>query len=79
MDTIMFYGATWCADCRRVKSFLDSKSIPYNFLNIDTDDAAAAQVEKINNGLKRIPILIFPEGRILVEPSTEDLEKECGK
>ena len=34
-------GATWCAPCKRVKNFLDNKSIDYTYVDIDTDEGLA--------------------------------------
>ncbi len=72
---IKFYGATWCSDCRRSKTYLDEKNIPYEYINIDEVEGAAEEIEKINNGLKSIPTIVFPNGKILVEPSNQELQK----
>lgn len=72
---IKFYGANWCPDCRRSKQFLDEKGVEYEYLNIDEVPGAAEEVEKINNGYKSIPTIIFPGGQVLVEPSNEELQK----
>lgn len=74
MNDITFYGATWCADCRRSKSYLDSKGVTYNFIDIDTVEGAADKVSEINNGYKTIPTLVFSDASILVEPSNKELE-----
>ena len=72
---IKFYGATWCSDCRRSKTYLDEKNIPYEYINIDEVEGAAEEIEKINNSLKSIPTIVFPNGKILVEPSNQELQK----
>ncbi len=72
---IQFYGADWCGDCRRSKQFLDSKNISYDYIDIETDPDAAAEVVKINKGLRSIPTIVFPNGEVLVEPSNEELER----
>ncbi|MDE2588541.1 MAG: glutathione S-transferase N-terminal domain-containing protein [Patescibacteria group bacterium] len=72
--SIKFYGATWCPDCRRSKAYLDDKKIPYDYINIDEVAGAAEEVEKINKGLQSIPTIVFPNGKILVEPSNQQLQ-----
>jgi len=72
---IKFYGATWCPDCKRSKQFLDENSASYEYVNIEEDPNAAAEVEKINNGYQSIPTIVFPNGKVLVEPSNEELKK----
>jgi glutaredoxin-like protein len=73
MNQIVMYGASWCADCRRSKNFLDSKNIAYEFIDIDTVPGAADKVAEINDGRKSIPTILFPDGGVLVEPSNEEL------
>ena len=72
---IKFYGATWCPDCIRSKAFLDEQKVEYEYINIEKVPGAAEEVEKINNGYQSIPTIIFPDGRILVEPSNVELQK----
>jgi mycoredoxin len=70
---LIFYGATWCGDCRRPKEFLDKHNIAYNYVDIDKKPQAALEVARINKGLQSIPTIVFPDGTILVEPSIEEL------
>lgn len=72
---IKFYGATWCPECRRSKQYLDEKGVDYDYIDIEKVPGAAEEVEKINNGFQSIPTIVFPNMRILTEPSNEELEK----
>lgn len=72
---IKFYGADWCGDCKRSKAFLDQEGVSYEYINIDKDSKAAEEVQRINNGNQSIPTIVFPNGKILVEPSDKELEK----
>jgi len=67
------YGASWCPDCKRSKDYFDKNNISYNYIDIDTETGAADKVAELNNGLKRIPTIIFSDGQILVEPSNQEL------
>jgi mycoredoxin len=79
MDQIVMYGASWCADCRRSKNYLDSKKISYEFIDIDTVPGAADKVAEINDGRKSIPTILFPDGSILVEPSNDQLATQLAQ
>lgn len=74
-QTITFYGAIWCDDCRRAKQYLDDHGVRYDYLDIDEDQEAAKKVIEINKGLQSIPTIVFPDGEILVEPSNKELQK----
>lgn len=72
---IKFYGTTWCPDCIRSKQYLDERQVEYEFIDLATNQEAAAEVEKINKGMQSIPTILFPDGEVLVEPSNEQLQK----
>jgi mycoredoxin len=71
---ITIYSAAWCGDCRRSKRFLDSKNVAYNYIDIEADQAASDKVIEINGGMRSIPVIIFPDGTHMTEPSDKDLE-----
>lgn len=71
---ILFYGSAWCSDCIRSISYLDTRGINYTYIDLETNEQAAGEVVRINKGLQSIPTIIFPNGKILVEPSNTDLE-----
>lgn len=72
-DQIVMYGTSWCGDCRRSRRVLDENNIPYQYIDIEQDDAARQHVEKVNNGSRSVPTIIFPDGSVLVEPSNAEL------
>jgi mycoredoxin len=68
------YSTTWCGDCRMAKHVLDSRQIDYQVIDIDDDPQAAELVQRLNGGFRTVPTILFPDGRILVEPSRRELE-----
>jgi mycoredoxin len=71
---IVVYGTTWCPDCRRAQRVLDRAGQPYTYINIESDEQAAAYVMQINRGNQSVPTIVFPDGSILVEPSNTALQ-----
>ena len=55
MNEIVMYGADWCPDCRRAKSFLDGNGIEYEYRDTELDESAVEIVERLNNGKRVIP------------------------
>lgn len=76
MSKIKIYTTTWCADCKRTKSWLNDNKIPYEEINIEQDEKAVEYVQKLNNGMNSVPTIEFPDGSILTEPSNAELEKK---
>ncbi len=77
-DTILVYSTVWCPDCKRTKRFFGEQRIPYINIDIEKDSEAMALVEKVNQGMRSIPTIIFPDQTILVEPSNAELAQKLG-
>jgi len=77
MNTIKLYGADWCPDCRRAKSYLKENNIDFDFIDVDLDEKATRLVEKINNGKRIIPTIDF-NGTTLTNPSNAVLAEVMG-
>ena len=75
-QAITIFGTTWCGDCRRALRVLDQHQASYHYIDIESDDAARSYVERINNGYHSVPTILFPDGSILVEPSSATLAEK---
>ena len=74
---VKFYGAMWCGDTRRARSWCDANNLAYDWIDVDKDKDAEELVKSINNGFRSIPTIVFPDGSKLVEPSTRKLEEHA--
>ena len=70
-DTITFYGADWCPDCRRSKRLLAARGTAYKW--VDVEALPEVRAELTANGYPAIPVIVLPGGSILMEPSDSDL------
>ncbi len=77
-NQIVVYSTVWCPDCKRAKKFFGEHRVPYINIDIEQDPAAMEYVEKVNNGMRIIPTIVFPDGSILVEPSNAELAQKLG-
>lgn len=75
---IIMYGTTWCGDTRRARRFMDEHNIQFKWIDIDQDPQARKFVEEVNHGFRSVPTIIFPDGSMLVEPSTSKLAEKLG-
>lgn len=73
---ITVYGTPWCGDCRRALRVLDQHQASYQYVDIEHDDTARHYVEQINKGYQSVPTILFPDGSILVEPSSATLAEK---
>ena len=77
MTNILLYGADWCPDCRRAKSYLKENNIDFTFIDVDLDKEATAKVEAINKGKRIIPTLII-KGKSYTNPNNIELASILG-
>jgi thioredoxin reductase (NADPH) len=75
---IHMYGTTWCVDCKRAKQFFGEQRVHYGFTDVDMDADGLAFVEAVNAGKRVIPVVVFPDGSTLVEPSNSELAAKLG-
>lgn len=72
-STITMYGADWCRDCIRTKSQLDALGVPFTYVDL-VADPAAADVARDISGRTNIPVVVYPDASHHVEPSNADVE-----
>ncbi len=76
---ILFYSTAWCGACRRAMRVFANLGVPYTYVDIEEDDAAAQFVVRLNGGMRSVPTIVFPEGSVLVEPSSSELEAKLSE
>ena len=73
---ITVYGTPWCGDCKRALRVLDQHQASYQYVNIEVDDGGRSYVEQVNRGYQSVPTIVFPDGSVLVEPSSSTLAQK---
>ena len=73
MNQIKMYGTTTCKDCVIAKEGFKELKADYEFINMEDDQEATDKAIELNNGVRRIPVILFPDDSILVEPTAEEL------
>jgi mycoredoxin len=71
---ITVYATSWCGDCRLAKRVLDEEGAAYDWIDIDRVPEAARIVLEVNGGMRSVPTILFPDGRVLVEPTRAELK-----
>ncbi|WP_227496919.1 glutaredoxin family protein [Planctomonas psychrotolerans] len=70
---IRVFGADWCRDCRRTSKQLKDLGVPFDYVDLVADEAAAEVARQIS-GRTNIPVVVYPDGTHHVEPSNADVE-----
>jgi mycoredoxin len=72
---IVVYGADWCGDCLRAKRLLEARSADYEWIDVEVQAGAAQEAVRLARGRKNIPVIVMPDGSVLVEPTDPELER----
>lgn len=72
--TVEMYGADWCGDCVRAKMLLNHHGVDFVWHDTDASEEDQAKAREIS-GLPKIPVIVFPDGSFLSEPSNPQLEE----
>jgi glutaredoxin len=75
-STITVYGADWCGDCRRTKRWLTASGLAWTWIDRDADPEVRRMLA--DAGYLAIPVVVLPDGEVLVEPSDAELAAAVG-
>ncbi|MVU79363.1 NrdH-redoxin [Nocardia sp. ET3-3] len=73
MGDIVMYGADWCGDCRRAKVWFRENGVAFTEVDVEQDEAARERAIEIAGGRKNIPVVVMPDGAVLIEPTNAEL------
>lgn len=76
MSSIKMYGTPTCRDCVIAKQVFQELGTDYEFINIEDSQEATEKAIELNNGVRRIPVILFADNSILVEPTGEELKSK---
>lgn len=74
---IVVYGADWCADCHRSKALLDQYGVPYEYRNVEVNDADREKMLELTGGRNVIPTIVWDD-QMLQEPTNDELIDALG-
>jgi thioredoxin reductase (NADPH) len=76
-DGIRIAGTLWSLSSHEVKDFLTRHQIPYQWLDIEKDPNAHRLVDGVTTETK-LPVIFFPDGKVLIEPNLKELADKVG-
>jgi len=70
---ITMYGTQTCSDCARARTYFDDHAVEYTDIDVSDNAEAMAKVIDYNDGRSSVPVVVFPDGTHLTEPSNDEL------
>jgi thioredoxin reductase (NADPH) len=77
-DGIRVVGAMWSPASHEIKDFLARSSLPYHWLDVERDEEAQQLMATHAGDTLEIPLLLFPDGDVLVQPTPQEVAEKAG-
>ena len=71
-------GQEWSKEAFELKAFLAMNQIPYRSVTVDVDEEADRLLESAGATLSDLPLVLFPEGGPLKNPTTDQVAARVG-
>lgn len=75
---IRVIGHRWSPESHSARDFLARNQVPYKWMDLATDSEAAELLEITGNADRNLPVLIFPDGSILEQPTIPEIAEKAG-
>jgi len=76
---LTMYTTSWCGYCVRLKGQLDRAGVSFDEVNIEQHPDAAATVERVNQGNRTVPTLVFADGTAMTNPSASQVTRKLAE
>ena len=75
---IRVLGTSWSPESHVVKDFLSRTQTPYQWVDLEVEAELAEKVAELSRELRKLPVVLFPDGDALVSPTTQELGERIG-
>jgi thioredoxin reductase (NADPH) len=77
-EGIRVVGTMWSSASHDIKDFLARNSVPYQWQDVDRNPEALRLLETTTKDPPDLPVLFFPDGSVLVQPSPQQVAEKIG-
>lgn len=78
LGEVRVIGHQWSPEAHAVKDFLARNRVPYQCLDIEDNQAAGSLVQSVDPEQRRFPLLLFPDGSHLAQPTDRQIAEHIG-
>jgi thioredoxin reductase (NADPH) len=77
-EGIRVIGHRWSAVGHQIKDFLARNQVPYHWMDVEADAEAPRLIELAGADPTRLPLVLFPDGTMQVNPTISELAARVG-
>ncbi|SLM49406.1 Thioredoxin reductase carring response regulator receiver domain [Nitrospira japonica] len=75
---IRVLGHRWSPQTHQIKEFLAKNQLPYQWLDVEKDAEAEQLLQSTHAGNDQLPVVVFPDGSSLIQPTTLQVAEKVG-
>ncbi len=77
-EGVRLVGHRWSARAHEIKDYLARNLVPYRWVDVEADPEASRLVEAAAVEIGRQPLLVFPDGSHLLDPTNREIAERVG-
>src|SRR6266446_5020142 len=77
-EGVRVIGNQWSPHSSELRDFLGRNFVPHQWLNVETDETAKQLLTTTGAAVSSLPIVVFPDGSFLGNPSAADVARKLG-
>ncbi|MEJ7653925.1 MAG: response regulator [Chloroflexia bacterium] len=77
-DGIRVVGNRWSAKSHDVKDFLAGNQVRFLWMDLESNQEARRLVQYVEGDVAKLPVVIFPEGDTLIQPTNLQIAEKIG-
>jgi thioredoxin reductase (NADPH) len=77
-EGIRVVGLRWSPSSHAIKDFLGRNQVPYQWLDLEVEAEARQLIEQLEPETPQLPLVLFPDGSRLEDPSSVQLAEKIG-
>jgi thioredoxin reductase (NADPH) len=77
-EGVRVIGHRWSPEGHQIKNFLARNQVPYRWMDVEAEVEARRLIEAAGTDPLGLPLVLFPDGTTLVQPTTPDLAAKVG-
>lgn len=75
---IRVLGHRWSPHTHQIKEFLARNQVPYQWLDVEKEAAVAPLLQSALAGHDQLPVVLFPDGSFMIQPTTLQVAEKVG-
>jgi len=78
LGSLIIIGHRFSPESHQTRDFLVRHGVPFQWLDVERDEEARRLLDAAGVNAQRLPVAMFPDGTMLVQPTNEEIARKIG-